>query len=251
MCLPTCPSPRLPDYRPRPAALVPGPPSHRISTHRTYVPPVSQPANFDVMPYRLAAQHACLPAIRAAGRPLRERSCTVSGSAIVPCPRQLAHADRSVVVHTHTDQHGGPRLVLLLAFDISKTTQYQLESPARPPPYQPRGRRPSPGPSYRGRAIAPAQTRRTSTLWKRGRKGPQGREERTLQTPAAVSGGISRPHSLETPMCVPAVCAGGAACRVVRRPAPAAVVRGRRSCSVRRDVHFAHEIKYLSSAPSA
>ncbi|KAL1939133.1 hypothetical protein VTO73DRAFT_10174 [Trametes versicolor] len=69
MCLPRGPSPRLPDYRPRRAALVLGPPS-QFHAHT------------------LCTAHAhCLPAVRAAGRPLRDRRCTVSG-----------HRDRTVPV---------------------------------------------------------------------------------------------------------------------------------------------------------
>ncbi|EIW51830.1 uncharacterized protein TRAVEDRAFT_54256 [Trametes versicolor FP-101664 SS1] len=84
---------------------------------------------------------------------------------------------------THTDEHGGPRLVRL-TLDVSKTTPPVDRNGYRPPAAAVRAERIASVAKpilARPDATEPAQVRRPSTLWKRGHQAPQLREERTLQ----------------------------------------------------------------------
>lgn len=184
MCLPRGPSPRLPDYGPRRAALVLGPPSHLHA--RTSLPP-SRAETRSFRPSRrgYAVQIRC--ARRMPTRCPRCETTTTRAALYRIGPSRSYRARvqmRTSQSHTHTGQHGGPRLVHL-AFDVSKTTPPVDRNCYRPPAAAAvRAERiASVARSILARldATAPAQMRPPSTLWKRGRKGPQVRAERTPQ----------------------------------------------------------------------
>lgn len=202
MRLPTSASPCLPHYGTRPAAFVLGPPSH---FHARTSLPSRNPAHFDDMPYRLAAHRACLPAIRAAGRPLRARRCTASGSVIVPCPCHDAHADADVVVpHAHsparrTEDRGSCPSHLTSA-RRRDTSSYRRPA-AIPAERTASVARTIPARRADGRDRTSLGAAHVDAVETRVRRAPSARGADTAQ---AVSGSISRPHSLETPTCAPA-----------------------------------------------
>lgn len=191
-----------PTLRPSPRRVRPGP---SVAFPRTYVPPVSQPAHFDHMPYRLAAHRACLPDIRAAGRPLRARRCTASGSVIVPCPCHDAHADADVVVpHAHsparrTEDRGSCPSHLTSA-RRRDTSSYRRPA-AIPAERTASVARTIPARRADGRDRTSLGAAHVDAVETSVRRAPSARGADTAQ---AVSGSISRPHSLETPTCAPA-----------------------------------------------